>query len=663
MRKSILIILVLLSVSGAINAQERVQKILEDLLETYGSEPEENVDFQEVIDNLTYFSQHPIAINEATKDNLLQLYFLSDMQIEDLLAFRKRTGQIYSIYEMATIEGFTMELLQKLEPFISFQILENGTNYKRSDNDIILRSTRSFSSSEDKSKISAYEGSMERYYLRFKHRSNDFEYGMVGEKDPGEAFLRGSNNYGFDYMGAYANFKIGKSGQKVFLGDYNIRFGQGLVASQGFSMGKSSEPTQVFRFGQGVRSSSSTDENQFFRGIASQLKIGRFTLMPFVSFRQLDAHIDTMAGKSTFSAFQTSGYHRTPSEIAGKNALQQLVVGSNAGYSYKRWSFGFTAVLTQFNAELDRSDDLSNQYLWEGKQHVAAGMDWKGSIRNVFFFGEIAASPTKGKALLSGILLKPAANAELTAVYRTINKTYFSFFSNAFTESSRVNDEKAMYLGFKYLPASSWTLRGYADFFKYKWIKYTTAAPSSGIELSAQLTYSPSKRTELYLRFFEEEKAVKVTSRNYKYNEVQKIDRYRINFIQQVNRNFSLKSRIELSLYSKIENEKGWLVYQDIIYKPVARSFSMNGRLAYYETEGYNSRLYAFENDLLYSFSIPALYGKGLRTYLNIKQSFSRELTLWLKVAAEQALYQPETESIDEQKTKYELKVQLRYQF
>ncbi|MBC8006046.1 MAG: hypothetical protein H7X84_11270, partial [Verrucomicrobia bacterium] len=83
MRKSILIILVLLSVSGALGAQERVQKILEELLESYGSEPEENVDFQEVIDNLTYFSQHPIPINEATKDNLLQLYFLSDMQIED----------------------------------------------------------------------------------------------------------------------------------------------------------------------------------------------------------------------------------------------------------------------------------------------------------------------------------------------------------------------------------------------------------------------------------------------------------------------------------------------------------------------------------------------------------------------------------------------------
>lgn len=655
--------LVLLSVSSAVNAQEWVQKILEDLLETYGSEPEENVDFQEVIDNLTYLSQHPIAINEATKDHLLQLHFLSDMQIEDLLAFRKRTGQIYSIYEMATIEGFNMELLQKLEPFISFQILEIDSKYKRSDNDIILRSTRSFSSSEDKSKISAYEGSMERYYLRFKHRSNDFEYGMVAEKDPGEAFLRGSNNYGFDYMGAYANFKIGKSGQKVYLGDYHIRFGQGLVASQGFSMGKSSEPTQVFRFGQGIRSSSSTDENQYFRGIASQIKIGQLIFMPFVSFRQLDAHVDTTAGKSTFGAFQTSGYHRTPSEIAGKNALGQMVLGANAGYSFKRWFIGFTAVLTQFNTQMDRNADLSNQYLWEGKQHVAAGMDWKGSIRNVFFFGEMAANPTKGKALLSGVLFKPATNAEITAVYRTINKTYFSFFSNAFTESSRANDEKAVYLGFKYLPAPSWTLRGYADFFKFQWIKYTTAAPSSGIELSAQLTFSPSKHTELYLRFFEEEKGIKVTSGNYKYNEVQKIERYRINFIQQVNRNFSIKSRIELSLYSKIENEKGWLAYQDVIYKPVSRSFSMNGRLAYFQTEGYNSRLYAFENDLLYSFSIPALYGKGIRTYLNIKQSFSKELSLWLKVAAEQALYQAKTESIDEQKTKYELKVQLRYKF
>ena len=394
---------------------------------------------------------------------------------------------------------------------------------------------------------------------------------MVAEKDPGEAFFAGSNKYGFDYAGAYGNFRIGPSGPRIFIGDYHVNFGQGLVAHQGFSLGKTSETTQVYRSGQGIRSSSATDENQFFRGIAGQLKLGPIIFIPFVSLRTLDANIDTIEGIRYFGAFQTSGYHRTSSEIVNKNSLEQMVGGGYTGYSYKRWSIGFTGVFTRFNSPMDRSDEPFNQFLWEGKENFAGSMDWKGSVKNVFLFGEAAAGAHNGKALLTGILLKPVSNAEFTAVYRNINKTYFSFFSNAFTESSKVNDEHSLYLGFKLFPAPHWTLRTYADLFEYRWIKYTTVAPSNGTELFAQLTYQPSDRTEFYLRFFQEEKKSKVITQNYKYDETLQINRYRLNFSQKINENFSIRSRFECSLYSKLTDEKGYLIVQDLIYKPFGK--------------------------------------------------------------------------------------------
>jgi hypothetical protein len=436
-----------------------------------------------------------------------------------------------------------------------------------------------------------------------------------------------------------------------------------LVASQGFSLGKTSETTQVVHSGPGIRSSSSTDENQFFRGIAGLLKLGPITFIPFVSFRTLDANIDTLEGKPYFGAFQTSGYHRTASEIASKNALEQMVGGGYTLFVYRRWSIGFTGVFTQFNAEMNRSDDPSNQFLWEGKENFVGGIDWKGSVKNVFLFGEAAASAHNGKAFLTGLLLKPVSNAEFTAVYRNINKTYFSFFSNAFTESSRVNDEHSIYLGLKIFPAPHWILQTYADLFEYRWIKYTTAAPSNGTEIFAQLTYQPSDRTELYLRFFQEEKKIKVITQNFKYNEPQQINRYRLNFSQMINENFTLKSRIELSLYSKLISENGFLVYQDLVYKPIGKRFSMNGRLAYFNTDSYNSRMYAYENDLLYSFSVPALYGKGIRTYLNFRQTFNENLSLWIKVAVTHRVSQNSTEENGASDTNSEFKVQLRYQF
>lgn len=656
------IILILFVVSA--RAQNPViQQTLEDMMESLGSEPDENVDFQEILDDLTYLGQHPLAINSATKEEFQRLHFLSDIQIDGILEFRTKTGQIFSLYEIASIDGFNPDLLQKMEPFFSFGIQKNEHKYKKSDNDLFVRSTRAFSDAEGGVKNPNYEGAMERYYLRFKHTSSDYEYGMVAEKDPGETFFAGANKYGFDYAGGYANLTIGAPGQRLFVGDYHVSFGQGLVAWQGFSMGKSSETTQIFRSGQGIRSSSSTDENQFFRGIASQLKFRQFTFMPFVSFRTLDANIDTIEGNPFFGAFQTSGYHRTKSEIAGRNSLNQMIGGGYASFLWQRWSIGFTSVYTRFNTVMNRSEEPSNQFLWEGKENFVAGLDWKGSIRNIFIFGEVAASANHGKALLTGIMLKPASNAEFTAVYRNINKTYFSFFSNAFTESSRTNDEHALYFGFKFFPAPRWTFRTYADFFEHRWIKYTTAAPSKGTELLAQISFAPSKKTDVYLRFFQEEKEQKVTSGNVMYNQPQQINRLRLHFARQINESFSIKTRIEGSYYSKLNNEKGILVYQDLNYKPVGKMYSLNGRLAWFETDGYNSRMYAYENDLLYSFSIPALYGKGIRSYLNFRLTLAEKWSIWLKFAATHKFHQTTSEEYEDLSTKSELKIQLRYQF
>jgi hypothetical protein len=661
MKRTVIVFLCVLLFIKVGKAQEPVlQQSLEDLIESMGSESNESNDFQEVIDDLTYLSLHPLSINKATKEELLKLHFLSELQINDLLDYRNRTGQIYSLYEMAAIDGYYPDLLQKLKPFISFEIVETKSTYKKSDNDLLIRGTRSFGNSTE-SKHPHYEGSMERYYLRFKHISNNYEYGMIAEKDPGEAFLKASNK-GLDYMGGYANIKLG-SALKLFAGDYRVQFGQGLVASQGFSMGKTSESTQVFRFDQGIRSSSSTDENQGFRGLAAKLILWKITLMPFISFRKLDAAIDTIEGKPTFGAFQTSGYHRTASEIAGKDALEQLVYGGAVNVSIRRWTIGLTGISTRFNAELKRSDEPYNQFLWEGRENFVAGMDWKGSINNVFLFGEVAASASNGRALLSGILLKPAVNAEISMVYRNINKTYFSFYSNALTESSKTNDEQGLYAGFKYYPAPRWTFNAYADLFNYRWIKYTTAAPASGNEIFAQLAFKVSSRAEMYGRYFQEDKEVKVTTLNNKFNHPQQIKRWRLNYTQKLSESFNLMSRMEWMTYSKFTDENGFLIFQDIAYKPLTRKLSCNGRIAYFVCDSYDSRIYAYENDLLYSFSIPALFGQGIRTYLNIKQSVNQNLSLWLKLAATYPTGPAVTDVNEAKNADYELKIQLRYKF
>jgi len=639
-----------------------VTRITEDIVESLGDNLTEDADVQEILEGLEQFRQNPLNLNAATYDDLLKLPLLSENQAINLLAYRDKTGTIFSIFELTAVDGFNVELLQNLEPFVRFDE-DPATSAKHfGSTDILTRATRSFSSEPiDQSK---YEGSTERWYLRIKHRSDRIEFGYVGEKDPGEAFFKSSNKSGLDYNSAFANFRIGKHESRFYAGDYHVRFGQGLVAWQGFSMGKSAESTLVSRTQQGIRSYSSTDENQFLRGIAGKLRWKQFAFYPFLSFHKIDASIDTLDGNSFFGAFQTSGYHRTNSEIENEKSLSQFVSGGHISYSSGQWSVGSTLVYSRFNAYFDRSDDPYNQFLPEGQNFLSGSFDWKGSYRKVFFFGEMAFSENSGKAILSGIMTKPAQNAELSLVYRNFGKSYYSLLGNAFAESSRVNDEQGLYLGLKLYPAAHWIIQGYADLFKYRWLKYTTAAPSEGNELLFQLSYAPSRKTGYYLRFFQEDKEQRVISNLFKYNTPQVIRRLRVNFTHEFSERFDIKSRVEFSSYSKASSEKGLLVLQDFNFKPLDDSFAVNGRLAYFSTDGYNSRLYAYENDLLYSFSVPALYNKGFRCYLNCRKNFGERLSFWLKLALTKQLKNAaaEGEFVDSS-TKSEIKIQFRYQF
>jgi len=55
--------------------------------------------------------------------------------------------------------------------------------------------------------------------------------------------------------------------------------------------------------------------------------------------------------------------------------------------------------------------------------------------------------------------------------------------------------------------------------------------------------------------------------------------------------------------------------------------FSGNAATGIFETDDYATRIYTYEPGVLYSFSLPALYGRGLHYYINLRQDFSRMKT------------------------------------
>ena len=121
-------------------------------------------------------------------------------------------------------------------------------------------------------------------------------------------------------------------------------------------------------------------------------------------------------------------------------------------------------------------------------------------------------------------------------------------------------------------------------------------------------------------------------------------------------------------LYNKEseKEEKGFLFYQDITYKPIHNKYSGTFRFAVFDTDSYNSRIYTYENDVLYAYSVPAYYYKGTRYFLLFKCKILKNLEAWLRYSQ---TYISNKDNIGSGlntingNTKSEFKIQLRCKF
>ena len=143
---------------------------------------------------------------------------------------------------------------------------------------------------------------------------------------------------------------------------------------------------------------------------------------------------------------------------------------------------------------------------------------------------------------------------------------------------------------------------------------------------------------------------------------------YRIEISYSINDRFSLRNRVEMVRYQKggSKYELGFLNYQDIIYKPLSSKISGNIRFGIFDTESFNSRIYAYENDVLYSYSVPAYQGKGIRFYFNARYTLIRDFDLWLRYSLTSYYDQNTVGSGDDQingNKRSDIRLQIRYQF
>ena len=94
-----LIVLLVLCISSFCLGQER-NNIIQQRIEFISEQLEtESIDLTNLLEQFNYYFDNPIDLNKATRDELIDLSLLTDIQISDLIVHRKLHGKLISIYE------------------------------------------------------------------------------------------------------------------------------------------------------------------------------------------------------------------------------------------------------------------------------------------------------------------------------------------------------------------------------------------------------------------------------------------------------------------------------------------------------------------------------------------------------------------------------------
>ena len=635
------------------NKHEIIQQRIEYLSENLEIE---DIALEQITEDLYYFIDHKINLNKSNGEDLKALLLLTDIQIVALINYKKQFGKLISIYEIQAIPYWDLNTISLILPFIyvddkfdqlqvSFkEFLKYGTfemflRYQR-----ILEQKNGYQNVPDEvlqNTNSIYHGNPDRYYsrLRFTYRNN-ISTGITMEKDPGEAFFRRNNPYGFDFYSAHAFYQGGKYIRSVALGDYQIQIGQGLNLWVGHAFNKTSDVINIKKNARGLRPYASIDEVRFMRGGAIELAYKKIHLTTFGSVKRVSATLqqalDTLSQEEEFaSAINMTGLHRTTSEIARKNALQERIFGSYVQYKTTALQIGLSAVHHSYDKVFERALQPYNQFDFRGRNLMNIGLDYNYVYKNTNFFGELVRSGSGAIGMLHGALIALDSRMSLSMLYRNYPRNFHTFYSQGFREGSRTQNEEGLYTGLFWKLHKRVTWDNYLDIFRFPWLRFQVNAPSQGYEFLSQITYRPDKKLELYARFRQQVRPRNSRENTFGIREVEDVIQrnYRVHFSYKVTESITLKSRVEfVGVQRKSrEFEQGFLVYQDIIYKPKSSPISLSLRYAVFDTDSYDTRIYAFESNMLNVFYIPAHNGKGMRAYALLRYQFAKRFDLWVR--------------------------------
>lgn len=621
-----------------------------EYLEQLAEEGTDGTTIENMYEELTSLENNPINLNAVTRDELQRFPLLSIDQAWAIADFLEKNRPVYTVYELRNVLALDYATIERILPFFYVgevgdrkqetlgEIIKNGKNEIQNRFDKTLTQRAGYGCFSD-SILARYPNRKylgEDFYTSLKYSfayKDKIQFGIVGEKDAGEPFLKTSYPKGYDHYGFHLIVRDRGILKTLALGDYRLSFGQGLVLNNDFMISKSGTSNTVIRNTIKPKRHFSTAENGFFRGAAAAIGIKNIMITAFYSNKYIDA---TISEEGNITSFKTDGYHRVPLDMEKKNNTREEVTGMNIHYSNNRFQIGINGLYYRYNRMYNPVLHDYNTYYLRDSMNTNGSIDYSYRFYRLVLAGETAISQNGAAATIHAIEWKPATPhiESVSLLYRNYSKAYQASYANAFSESSHIQNEEGLYIGSTLYPFPCTSLTMFIDIARFPWLRYNINKPSSAVDFYAMTSYSFSKNSLFDIRYKIKRKEKNTT---YPDNTTTSVLPYmthkiRLRYTGTFKNGWNMRTTVDVNRYQTkyFPKEYGYILAQNIGYSG-DNKISGDFFVGYFHTDTYNTRVYSYERNILNTFYMPSFYGKGIRITLSARYAILRNVILSVK--------------------------------
>ncbi len=583
---------------------------------------------EEFTERLSELTGNPVKINSDDPGELERLFFLTDFQLKAITGYRSEYGSLQTIYEIANITGFDRALAEMMAPFITFEEKTSTTGKYISWRNSLLASA--YLRSTDRESDS--EGSPWKLLSKYRFSASSFSGGITAEKDAGEYFP-GATAIAPDFTSAFLCYSGTGIIKKVVAGDFGIRFGMGSTLNTGISTGLSLTSPGYMSGRNEIRPHTSSDEYNYFRGVAAEIGKGKIGFSAYFSDNLIDANLygAESTSPSGIKSVYTSGLHNTPSLLIKKDRLREINYGASVSYDFRNLRVGILWSETLFPAGEGIAVTEEDPFSFSGNLNSNFCFTYKAVTGNIISFGEFSLNYGGSHALIQGLSLKASGRLTVNLLYRNYSPGYTTFHGRAPGTTSRTENEHGLTGSFTLEAARNLFLSAGYNLSYYPWKRYRTSFPSYSEAGEIRLRFEPSSSFQMELSGSLKESVSDDDAVNTIPGQSDlKTLTCRLLVKYGISENMSLVTRLYYKNASP-RGREGTVLSQDLMFSFPSFPVRFWLRFSAFNTDDWDTRLYVYENDLLQSYSIPALSGSGCRNYAMVRWDATQNLRLIMK--------------------------------